>query len=77
MWQNITKLTLFERKKEKESHYKEIEYYEHKYFSIKIYKSKRKLTVGKIKKIVDIIKAKKNKEKEEYQNLIIYIEDIY
>ena len=72
---DITKLTLFERKKEKESHYKEIEYYEHKHFSIKIYKFKRKLTVSKIKKIVDIIKAKKNKEKEEYQNLVIYIED--
>ncbi len=71
---DMSQLTLFERNIEKEKHYKGIELYSHKYFSINIYKFEI-LTNNKIKQIIDIIKAKKNKANEEYQNLVIYIEE--
>ena len=71
---DMSQLTLFERNIEKEKHYKGIELYSHKNFSINIYKFEI-LTNNKIKQIIDIIKEKKNKANEEYQNLVIYIEE--
>ena len=71
---DINNFTFLNRCPEEEKKNKLIEIYEHKYFSIKFYKFRGYLTNIKINIIIDLIKQKKEYEPEEYQNLIIYIE---
>ena len=71
---DINNFTFLNSCPEEEKKIKDIEIYKHNYFSIKFYRFKDDLNSRKIKKIVDLIKQKKESEPEEYQNLIIYIE---
>ena len=71
---DINNFSFLNRCPEEEKKIKNIEIYMHNYFSIKFYKFKGYLNNIKIKKILDLIKQKKKSEPEEYQNLIIYIE---
>ena len=71
---DIEIFSLLDRLNEEERMIRGFKIYKHRYFSIKFYRLVNDLTNQKISQIINLIKSKK--QKDENQNLIIYIEKI-